>query len=64
MYVVPECANCIFPHLKGCPVNGSKHNAACLTLYKNKEECVEEECKNCKYIKYCNGKFIKKSNKK
>lgn len=49
----PICDKCVFVHLRGCPVMGSLHNAACLTLYKNKYECDEEKCKICKLEKYC-----------
>lgn len=34
-----DCKTCIFPLLKGCPVNGSYNNAACLTLKKDRNSC-------------------------
>ena len=53
-----DCNNCIFPLLRGCPVNGSLNNAACLYLYKDKNACKAEECEKCIYLKYCKEKEI------
>ena len=38
-----DCNNCIFPVLRGCPVNGSLNNAACLYLYKDKDVIDKKE---------------------
>lgn len=53
-----DCNKCIFPLLRGCPVNGSKNNAACLTLYKDRNTCKKEDCENCRFLKYCKEKNI------
>ena len=53
-----DCKKCIFPLLRGCPVNGSLNNAACLNLYKDRDVCKAEECKKCRYLKYCKEKGI------
>ena len=53
-----NCNKCIFPLLKGCPVSGSLNNAACLYLYKNREECTKEKCETCEYLNYCKEKGI------
>ena len=37
MIIIADCKKCIFPLLKGCPVMGSKNNAACFICYDNKE---------------------------
>ncbi len=32
---------------------GSKNNAACLNLYKDRNTCKKEDCPNCRWLKYC-----------
>lgn len=53
-----DCNKCIFPRLKGCPVMGSKNNAACLNLYKDIDTCSADQCPNCSWLKYCKEKGI------
>lgn len=53
MIIIADCEKCIFPLLKGCPVMGSKNNAACLNLYKDRNTCKKEDCPNCRWLKYC-----------
>lgn len=48
-----ECIKCIFPLLGRCPTLFRKNNAACLTLYKDRETCKSEDCDKCRYLKYC-----------
>ena len=47
-----DCKNCIFTLLRGCPTGGS-HNAACITLYKDRTTCKKEDCEGCRYLKLC-----------
>ena len=51
-----DCELCVFPLLRGCPVNGRVNNAACLTLYKSRCDCKKEDCETCNYLKYCKEK--------
>lgn len=55
---MPDCTKCIFHLLGRCPVHFSLNNAACLTLYKDRNTCNEEECKSCRYLKFCQNKFV------
>lgn len=48
-----DCEICIFPHLRGCPVGGSYHNAACLNMFKDINTCKDTDCDTCKWLKYC-----------
>ena len=54
----PNCQKCIFPRLRGCPVMGSKNNAACLNLYKDRETCDANHCDSCRWLKFCKEKGI------
>ena len=53
-----DCKTCIFPLLRGCPVMGSYHCAACLNLYKDRNTCKKEDCPTCGWLKYCKAKGI------
>jgi hypothetical protein len=53
-----DCEICIFPLLGGCPVCCSYHNAACLTLFKDRNTCKKEDCEKCRWLKYCKEKGI------
>lgn len=56
------CNKCIAPLLsRGCPVRGSVNNAACLTLYKDRNNCKKEECITCKWYKYCKEEGLNKN---
>ena len=56
MSIREDCKRCIFPLLRGCPVGGSYHNAACLSLFKDKNTCKAEDCEKCRWLKYCKEK--------
>ena len=53
-----DCKVCIFPRLRGCPVCGSYHNAACLNLFKDINTCKAEDCTSCRWLKFCKEKGI------
>lgn len=53
-----DCNKCIFPMLKGCPVYDSINNAACLTIYKDRETCSPDQCPTCRWVKFCKEKGI------
>lgn len=56
---MPDCRKCVFPRLRGCPVNGSFYNAACITLYVDRTACKKEDCETCGLLKYCKEKKYK-----
>ena len=59
---MPDCKKCVFPRLRGCPVNGSFYNAACITLYVDRTACKKEDCETCGLLKYCKEKSINANN--
>ena len=59
-----NCKKCVISLLGGscghriCPTVGHMNNAACLTIYKDRDSCSADQCPTCKFINFCKEKGI------